>query len=669
MMNTNILKLFVSELRIFPIHEDKAELDSDRLCKAMTANTILNNLGYTLRPEDVVRLSNSPQIDTIVDTFKDICDIVKADPMYPDFPKQVMGMSEAQLRFHQMLHYFSTYGAEMFLGINVDKGWLPDAKKTAKTKADDPLLKAKVITLIDADSIMWYAYGTIMLRRERMTDKEMSIIKYILEDADQNGIDYSGTKVAFKENLMPVFYTILMSNIDPGDKVNALASICQHSGDVLKCTDYALVRNKYHFTTSQKKTIVRTFERFSLSDFKENLCRSFKQSQRAELIMRYIDFTTYCKTSHSQYVGLLRKGKLESWMSRFEESFNLNPVFALDMAQERPGIAVRLLTRFLRAGIDVGTITRALTPCASKMSTQTLLTLANLDEPFASTEKGSLAMIAQTLLIPNLREKDTPLKSKKVFLDLDDYDLDMSKIETNDKSGEGGYIRSGIAYRIPESVKYMRFFLYWNDSKRIDLDLHSFIQCKDGRKLHGGWNGNFYGKSFAFSGDITHSDAAEYIDIDLSDSEADLVATSIHFYNMGDKTGFGDIDECYVGALAVSNLNENVKLYNPKNCFFSHRLTTKGDNIMYAYIDLQHRCIIMVGKGNGGRSGANSLQDMVSEYRPTAHYSLKNYLTTLLAGQHVDIVNNKEDADVVLVMCKPSADNEVSLIDNNFFMD
>ena len=90
---------------------------------------------------------------------------------------------------------------------------------------------------------------------------------------------------------------------------------------------------------------------------------------------------------------------------------------------------------------------------------------------------------------------------------------------------------------------------------------------------------------------------------------------------------------------------------------------------MYAYIDLQHRCIIMVGKGNGGRSGANSLQDMVSEYRPTAHYSLKNYLTTLLAGQHVDIVNNKEDADVVLVMCKPSADNEVSLIDNNFFMD
>ena len=77
----------------------------------------------------------------------------------------------------------------------------------------------------------------------------------------------------------------------------------------------------------------------------------------------------------------------------------------------------------------------------------------------------------------------------------------------------------------------------------------------------------------------------------------------------------------------------------------------------------------MVGKGNGGRSGANSLQDMVSEYRPTAHYSLKNYLTTLLAGQHVDIVNNKEDADVVLVMCKPSADNEVSLIDNNFFMD
>ena len=41
----------------------------------------------------------------------------------------------------------------------------------------------------------------------------------------------------------------------------------------------------------------------------------------------------------------------------------------------------------------------------------------------------------------------------------------------------------------------------------------------------------------------------------------------------------------------------------------------------------------------------------------------------LFRSQKASMSFSREDADVVLVMGKPSAENELSLIDNNFFME
>ena len=79
----------------------------------------------------------------------------------------------------------------------------------------------------------------------------------------------------------------------------------------------------------------------------------------------------------------------------------------------------------------------------------------------------------EDLLKERMRTCTTQLREKKVFIRMDDYDLAASEIHCNDKSAEGGYIRSGIAYRIPQDISRLRFFVYWNDTTRVDVDLHA----------------------------------------------------------------------------------------------------------------------------------------------------------------------------------------------------
>ena len=137
--------------------------------------------------------------------------------------------------------------------------------------------------------------------------------------------------------------------------------------------------------------------------------------------------------------------------------------------------------------------------------------------------------------------------------------------------------------KIPEDVKNVRFFTYWNDKKCVDVDLHAYMRDSNSPGVkHVGWNGDFRQSGVVMSGDITHSDAAEYIDVDIEKAAAsgiDRIQLCVHLFN--GKENLGAIDECYVGCLAVANLGKKVKLYNPKNCIFVSDLNAKVGGEIY----------------------------------------------------------------------------------------
>ena len=122
------------------------------------------------------------------------------------------------------------------------------------------------------------------------------------------------------------------------------------------------------------------------------------------------------------------------------------------------------------------------------------------------------------------------------------------------------------------------------------------------------------------------------------------------------KRSFKEIEECFVGMMAVNQLGEDVKLYNPKNCFFSHYLRSQLDYMNYGFIDVDKRLLIFGGK--------NRIEDLYS-----SKFNLKVYVDLLCLAQGAKKVSNKEDAEIILSVDKREEENSVSLLDNNFFVE
>ena len=428
-----------------------------------------------------------------------------------------------------------------------------------------------------------------------------------------------------------------------------------------------------HFKTSQKRILVKVLENFPVDDFKSNLIISNSKARDVKHLLQYLDYNIYSRSpEHKLAVAQLRNKELKSWEGQAKALISEKNVDALKFIAKRPGMMIRMLTLLLRAGYTEEMIQKELVKKADSLSTQTLVTiLAHFGRTDATNfakelhdkvEAEHVFNIVKNTLSENLKTKDTEIKNKKVYLSLDDFNLELSQLECNNKSPESGYLTSGLALNIPEDVKKMRFFVYWNDKRRVDIDLHTYGLTKDDERFHIGWNADFYNGGMVTSGDITHSDAAEFIDIDLETAELKRVNADIDIYSIGDydiDRAMKNIETVFVGMMAVDKIGKDVKLYDPKNCFFTHYLKGDESKLNYGIIDLEHRVLIFKGIEKG-YDLAYSLENK---------FNLKVYLEDLFAAQNVEIVDEKENADFVISMEKTKEENGISLIDQNFYLD
>lgn len=653
-------KLLLSELRIAlydSTEEEEYALTHERLVKAVTVNENLLSLGYTLKANDIIILAQSPSLDTFYHSLHSLMDDIPAAPMYPDFPTQVMEMDEATYRMHQIIHYFSTYGIESLFPVEVVKGWLPDTKERIKTKEDDKLLDAKVLELIPLTLQYQTPFIRILSKRERMTIPEKEIISMACTHIPENIL--KDTPIVFKENLLELSWVFFQS-MKKKQFTKAMSSICQHTGDVLRIISYVYKRNHYHFTKSNKKMFVRILEGFPVNDFKVNVIISNKKREEVLFALQALDYQEYSKSpAHNKVVKDLREKKLRSWYSEIEHLLSIKDENAVSFIGQRPGMLLRMVSWLVRLGYAPEEIQKELIQHVEDLSMQTLVSiLTHFGQEFED-EKEVEAQKVYDICFAVFEAKASTLKTAlanhTVYLDMQNISPENSLIETNSKSQEGGYIRSGVALKIPNDVKRLRFFVYWNDKRRVDIDLHAFAKTIEGEDIHVGWNGHYKNNGIVMSGDITHSDAAEYIDIDLENQSIDFVNAFIHIFS--GYNNFRDINECFVGMMAVNQVGKEVKLYNEKNCFFSHHLKGQGNNINYGYIDVQKRILVFDGKQQEERKKKES------------QFTLNTYLERLIIGQRCTLVNDREEAEIILTFEKAKEDREISLLDNNFFME
>lgn len=662
-MNYN--QLLLDELRFVTYEKVNSELSDELLAKAVTMNENIQSLGYSLAPADVVAIAGSPSLDGFYDKIKSLMGEVKATPMYPGFPKQVMEMDEAVFRFHQLVHYFSTYGMKTIFGVDVKRGWLPcDDGSEFNGKEQNIVLAPKTIKLLPIEEQYSAPLFYILSRKERMTLPECFIVQEAIAKVDLSQI--VTLHVGFKENLNTL-YEIVFKMEDRNIAFNIFRTLCQHTGDVLRCVDVLLRKNKYHFRTSQKRFLVRLIESYPVKDFRANLILSGKNARRNIVLLNYLDYSMYSRSNqHMAAVNDLRDGNLRSWESIAKSMLSEGNEGALDFIVQRPGIMLRMVAWLMRLGYKKDDIIRKLSEHSSSLSIQTLVTNLNYFGKLTNEERKDsedLYEVFEQVIMSRMKNCKTVFSGKKVAICMDDFDLGLSEIHCNDKSADGGYIRSGLAYRIPDNINRLRFFVYWNDEDWVDVDLHAGCVDMNGRALSVGWNTDYNNCGVVFSGDITHSDAAEYIDVDLT-YPINRVNANIHIYR--GKPTFEKLETCYVGMMAVPDDSldgRETQLYNEANCFFKHDIRQKCNNINYGYIDVQNRCVIF----DGAEADSYDWYSGVEHRR--GKFNLARYLVLLINAQNAEICEDESDADIVLVMGKPKTDKEISLIDYNFFMD
>lgn len=666
-MKSNFKKELLKETRNLLIDKYKPNINDDDMLKAITVSQELEQYGFILRPEDIVRLAHydsAAALQTVRETYTDI----KAKPMYPDFPNQVMNMDEAVYRFHQMVHYFTTYGVEMFTGAEVSKGWLPEMPETAKTIVDDRLVDLKMLHLVD-EKEAYRVVESIVAKKERWTLPEKNLIVSSLEKLNS-------TEVPFKENITTVAEKVW----DNSEKLKlVLKKFCQHPGDVLDTTHNIIEKQRKEYgisrlKTSQKRAIVSVLESYPAYSFAENL--ALKRERNLHLLNQLSYTGKYGmskSSSHENAVKQLRNKELRTWNSKLEEKIRNKETDALDFFAERPGLMLRSAGHLLRNGYNKDDILDKLIDKDFKFQT-----LVDLTSKFSRSKEGvnslsfnsnrsekeieEIYKISRTLLNEAMQKLDTPLANKKVYIEKGQYNFENSNIETNGKSNEGGYIRSGLAFNIPEESKNIRFFCYWNHPSRVDVDLHAFALDKNEDEIHIGWNSDFNKNGIASSGDITHSDAAEYIDINIEKAKETgikHIVAEIHSY-----TGipFKEIEEIFTGIMPVKKLKENVKLYNNQSLLFRHDLMDNKDLMNYSIINIENGYIKLLGEDYQDYRFKASVPEF-----PT--YTLQTYVDDLIKAQNAIIVESPEEADVVLRLDKAQNDKEISLLDANLFMD
>lgn len=696
-------KLLLTELRLIEgLSSTKSQKIAD-LESALVDNENLKALGYELTNQGLAKLSldysRDPNMTPLYKRVMRMEPEIKVSPMYPDFPTQVLEMDEFDYRVHQSIHYLTTYGVESILGVDVKEGWLPKFEEEVDRVKDERISELKALDYLSPAEVDSNVISRLIEKKERLEEKELIISKVVAMRTDLE-ID----NIPFKENIASLYGDIILNgSLDERYKTfDKLAEVSRHPGDILDVLEYIVVKNRYkHLKTSVKRGFVELIESFEPYQVEENLAnnkwsraflgknRQARSVNRNIALIDYLSFNRFSKKdSIKAIVEKMKDGELLSWNQNLERLYEAKDYDAVrEMLVERPGIYFRQVNRLIGLGVPYIEVSNDIKSVAEELKTQSIISALNnfkverevnkdhfaIQEHFEtetilskleSRDRKKVVQVFFDALVANLESQDIDeIKGKKVYIDEGIFDLSKSKIEITDKFVEGGYITNGMALRIPEKAKYLRFFTYWNDENRIDIDLHGITLNKNGESSHVGWNGRYKDASLVHSGDITHSDASEYIDVNLKSAKKSGVESIQLNINSYTTVPFSEIDEVFTGLMVLGKMGKEVDLFDPKNVVFRHDLDYNEMSINYGYIDLVDNVIYVGGEARDYHNDRELVK------REKANLTVASYLNILLATQNSTIVSNKEDSDITIRVDKDNEGNSYSLIDENYFLD
>src|SRR5574343_86552 len=663
----------------------------------------LESLGYTLSVDAIKALTNV-SVDTCSIVYNSIVNQLRTMtganrswvPMYRNFPQQVMEASDAELYVTAMMHYIGD-----LIGLRI----MPDHEK----KARFPLIgnyNLKVINL-GTEAEFRSMMKNLMGAKTSISETDKEDITSVIKHFGNNVIDMLPNEVTHKENLAYIA-SVLLAYTNLTSKITSMfnsvtdflrLATAMSNGDVSLATNTKF-RN---FTRSERKAFMEMIN--SMNNVQEDMLRNkgcwIRLSERLHsLEYRYLKYGVAVTA-----VNALREGdKISTFGGVIETALVSKDIkVAVTKLKRIPGELARRLDHLLRMSktrTEQNMVVDAFISVTEKVATPVLLqVMSHFNHIYSDglrvlLPKGNVAnvmalendlpVISESICLQIVSACENAMRTRfsslepmgKVYIDSSMKGM-IVPFSQRSASRTLRTIVRGSRIKLEEGKNTARFFLWWHDldNGRVDVDLSAMMYNSDWNYVdhisYTNLRSQYDGVIACHSGDITSAPegACEFIDIDL-----DSVARNGGQYivmNVISFTGqkFSEMPECFAGWM-MRTAPQSGEIFDAKTVQNKIDLTSESRYSIPLVIDVVNREIIWgdLALNKEPRSSAYNSPHSPRSYSGRNVENMKGSVTllgksitsmkkatihelmTLHASARGTIVDNKEDADIVVSM-------------------
>lgn len=642
----------------------------------------LESLGYTFSKALFHRLVSLNE-GSLTTFYQEVVPILKKmkgahrqfSPMYPNFPQQVLDMSQFELYFNALMHYWTNE--------------LLEYEKQERLPLSEQV-KLDVIGLgskDDFDSI----FTTILASKSSISQSDKDIVDWFIQNNGDSVFGLVPDSIHMKENLgLLAGKLLLYTNV--ADK---LSKLIKTPTDVLRVAvsmsggDVSLAQNTKFgkFKRKERRFLLGLLEK--CSGLEEGMLKYKGQWIRLgeKLHPGEYSFERVSAAFHK-----LRNNKhIDTFNSSVEAALKESPTKAMRILSERPGELARRLDHLFRLAKNRKNVfADEFLKVANKVSTPVLLqvyshfkhrheindraifpkgTLAKLQvlppmEPFSSLFCEKFSDEVRGVLVE--RFKELP-RLGKVYLDekLQDYLVPFSE---RSASKALKTIVRGSKLGLDGNYDTIRFFIWWKNGKnRVDIDLSAAILKEnwDFQSTISYYNLKEFGGHH--SGDIVTAPngASEFIDISLNKVLQSGGRYVVMVLNSFTQQPYCDLPECFAGWMGREKPNSG-EIFEVKTVKNKIDIASDTRIVIPLVIDCLERKVIWCDLGL--KNHPSWVNNVVTNKKSIglvckALSNLKKTNLYELFDMHVEArgrkVNDETKADLVLSADKAFETNEI----------
>jgi hypothetical protein len=625
------------------------------------------------------------------------------NPMYPNFPRQVMEASDLELFINALMHYWAAavrdlaqgqprlYGGRLMEGVaaasptadvlSVPAAWLPEYETEEREDLPESEVTLRVINL-GSETDFNHLFTRLVGSNGSLAESDKAVVGWFVDNRREDIPLFFPTAIPQKENL-----AYLVGSLLKYETPAYLLPYLKTATDVLRVAvvmsggDVSLAANTRfrRFKRSERRFLLAALE--ACPALTEDMLRRPEVWKRLGRELRPGDYKDKYPKTLKAFDVVRNDEPFETYNGKVEASLNLGDVHALaDLLRQRPGDFTRRLDHALRtAGKEWRQVAGAFADVASKASTPVLLQayahFAHRNETAghrAFFPKGSVSKVqVSDKALPHLDDEATTavlVTIRRTLIDRFAALPRLGKVYIDPRLGQQFVpfaqrsaskalrtLARGSRLAMPD-CKVVRFFVWWKEpaGERTDIDLAAVLFDADFKRLEDVSYYNLRQWGCAHSGDITSAPngACEFIDADveaLVDKGVRYVQMVIYSFT---QQAFKDLPECFAGWMGRTAVQSG-EIFEARTV--QDKIDVAGDTTVNIplLIDLRERQVIwsdIALKNNGAINNSRRNEDNLSRMGKAIANLRKPTLADLF-GMHAQargtLTANREEADVV----------------------